>query len=129
MAEITLTESAVRVRLRGWRKLLTIMSGFDIPLSSIRHVSIGSPGLPQFAWKDRRVGGSSIPGHFAMGRFRMGSPPRRAFLELKASSREVLRLDLNGFAYDFVLVEVDDARRAVDLIDGARGERSETAAL
>jgi hypothetical protein len=104
----SVSSGILRLELTGWSRWLALAGRLDIPLSAILRASAGPPGLPKFDWSDRRVGGTSIPGFFAMGRFRIGSPPRRAFLELRRSSTEVLALELRDYLYDLVMVEIDD---------------------
>jgi hypothetical protein len=49
----------------------------------------------------------------------MGSPPRRTFLALRRSSQQVLVLELHGYRYDGVRVEVDDVARVLGVIRNA----------
>jgi hypothetical protein len=104
----------------GWSRLLGFKGSLDIPLKSIKRVSITDP-LPRFRWGDIRILGSSLPGAIAVGTFWMGSPHRWAFLDVRRKAKELLSLDLDGYRYGRVVVEVKDARLAEELIRAAAG--------
>jgi hypothetical protein len=120
VVELSVIGGIVRAKVIGWRKLLTFIAGIDIALDCIVHAGLGDPGLPHFQPGDRRTLGASIPGVFALGRFSMGKPPRKAFLDLRRSSEQVVVLELKNATYDLLMVEVADARHAVAQIDAAR---------
>jgi Fe-S-cluster formation regulator IscX/YfhJ len=121
VVNLSVVGNVLRVEVLGWRKWLTFIPRFDIATDCIARASVGPAGLPQFRRTDRRVGAASIPGWFALGRFSMGQPRQRAFLDLRRSSKEVVILDLKNFRYDLVMVEVDDARKTVERILEAIG--------
>lgn len=119
MVEISTTDATLHLELLGWSKLLALAGSLDIPLACIRSAAAGPPGLPKFRWGDRRIGGTGLPGLVAAGRYSMGEPRRRAFLDLRSSSKDVVVLELAGYRYDLVMVEVADAGRALQAIDAA----------
>jgi hypothetical protein len=67
----------------GWH-----FPSFDIPLACVRSAAAGAPHLPKFRWTDLRLGGTSVPGTLAAGRFWIGSSHRWMFLDLRRSSKE-----------------------------------------
>jgi len=71
--------------------------GLDILLACIRSAATGAPGLPKFRWTDFHLGGTSVPGILAAGRFWMASPHCWVFLDLRRSSKEVLVLKLHNY--------------------------------
>lgn len=120
MVNLSVIDNVVRVEVVGWRKLLAFTSRFDIAIDCIIRAGMGSPGLPRFLASDRRTLGTSIPGRFAYGRFSMGKPLRSAFLDLSYRSQQVIVLELRNSTFDLVMVEVEDARRAVRQIADAQ---------
>jgi len=120
MVEISIKGDALHLDILGWSRLLGLRRGLDIPLKSIRRVSITDP-LPRFRWGDIRVLGTSLPGAIAVGTFWMGSPHRWTFLDVRKKGSELLSLDLEGYRFGRVVVEVKDAHVAENLIRSAAG--------
>jgi hypothetical protein len=116
LAKASISDSVIHIELSGWSKLLAISGNLHIPLRCIKHAAMGAPGLPRFHRTDLRTGGTSLPGVLAVGRFSMGSPRRKVFLDLRRSSKQVLALELENHRYDAVLVEVEDVARALAMI-------------
>lgn len=121
MVTASIRDRILYLEIPGWRKWLALTGSLDIPLSCIVSAARGEPGLPKFRSGDLRLGGTGLPGLLAMGRYRMGSPPRRTFLALRRSSREVLVLELRDYRYDIVRVEVDDVAGVLAMIRNAGG--------
>ncbi len=121
MGNLSVIGNVVRVEVTGWRKLLTFISRFDILIDCIVRAGVFPPVLPRFQFTDRRTGGASITGWFALDQFSMGRPRWSAFLDLRLSSQQVVVLDLRDSKFDRVMVEVEDARQAVAQIDRAGG--------
>jgi len=119
MVQASIRDSVLHLELSGWSKWLAISSNLQIPLHCITHATAGAPGLPRFGLTDLRTAGTSLPGILAAGRFSMGSPHRRTFLDLRRSSKQVLSLDLENHRYDTVLVEVDDVFQILQMIEDA----------
>jgi hypothetical protein len=119
MVEISIKDGVLHLDLLGWSKLLALARSLDIPFACVKSAAAGPPGLPKFQWGDRRVGGTGLPGVVAAGRYSMGNPRRRVFLDLRGSSRNVVVLELAGYRYDLVMVEVADAHRALQVIGAA----------
>ena len=119
MVRASIKDDILHLDLLGWSKLLAISRSLDVPLHCIKRSTAGPPGLPRFRATDLRTGGTSLPGILAAGRFSMGSPRRRTFLDLRRSSKEVLSLDLENYRYDAVLVEVEDVHLVLEMIHEA----------
>ena len=113
---VVVADGLLRLQLHGLSRWLALSGRFDIPLTCIRSATAGAPGLPHFRPTDLRLGGTSVPGVFAIGRFSMGSPRRATFLALRRSSRQVLALELENHRYDAVQVEVEDVERVLAMI-------------
>jgi hypothetical protein len=120
MVEVSIRGDALHLEILGWSRLLGFRRGLDIPLKSIKRVSISDP-LPRFRFGDIRVLGTSLPGAIAVGTFWMGSPHRWAFLDVRKKATEILSLDLDGYRFGRVVVEVKDAHLAGHLIRAAAG--------
>ena len=111
------TGRSLHIDVLRWSAILGLRRSLDIPAGHVRGVRVGPPGLPTFRLGDLRTLGTSLPGVVAVGSFRMGRPWRRAFLDLRRSSREVLVLELEGWRYDCIMAEVRDAQAAVYAIE------------
>ena len=83
----------------------------------------GCASLPKFRWTDLHLGGTSVPGILAAGRFWMASPHCWVFLDLRRSSKEVLVLKLQNYRYDAVMVEVDDVAGVLKIAREAKEEQ------
>lgn len=85
MVKASVSNGILHLELTGRGKWLGLSGGLDIPLSCVKNAAAGAPGLPKFRWTDLRlrVGGASVPGMLAIGRFWMGSPHRWTFLDLR----------------------------------------------
>ena len=115
MVEMSVREDDLHVEVLGWSKLLGFRSSIDIPLATIKRVSTSS-GLPKFRWTDLRVLGTGIPGVIAVGTYWIGSPRRWAFLDVSRSSKQVVTLEMEKFSYGILIVEVNDAEAAIQMI-------------
>jgi len=120
MIELSVRGDALHLEILGWTKLWALRWSLDIPLPCIQTATSGPPGLPSFRSGDLRVGGTSIPRLFAAGSYLMGASRRRAFLDLRRSSREVVKLELENYPYALIMVEVADAAKALALIRAAK---------
>ena len=125
MVEVSIKGDALHLEVLGWSRLLGFKRGLDIPVKSIKRVSITDP-LPRFKWGDIRVLGTSLPGAIAVGTFWMGSPHRWAFLDVRKKAKEILSLDLEGYRFGRIVVEVKDAPLAEHLIRAAAGLHTST---
>jgi hypothetical protein len=91
----------------------------DVPLSAIRSVS-ATCGLPHFQWGDIRAPGTGIPGVLAIGTYWMGSPRRRAFIDVTRWSKQAIKLEIEGQPYSLVIAEVKDAQAAINQIQSLK---------
>ena len=115
MVELSVSDDYLHIKLLGWSRLLGFKGRLDIPLTAIKSVS-SATGLPKLRWTDLRLLGTAIPGVMAVGRYCIGSPHRWAFLDVNRWSREVLRLEMDGFSYSILIVEVNNGQDAIRLI-------------
>ena len=120
MVEITARDNVIHVEMLGWSKLFTLRGSLDIPARCVRSAVAGEPGLPVFRWNDLRLGATGVPGLIAAGACYMGRPRRWVFLDLRRSSKNVLVLELEGYSYSTLMVEVADVPQALRLVEATR---------
>ena len=115
MVELSIKGNDLHVEVFGWSRLLGLKRSLDIPLSAIKQVSATS-GLPHFQWSDIRAPGTGVPGVVAIGTYWMGSPRRRAFIDVTRWSKQAVKLEIEGQPYSLVIAEVKDALAAINLL-------------
>jgi len=128
MVELSINGSDLHIEILGWSKLLGFKSSIDVPLCAIKSVTAAA-GLPRFRWTDLRLMGTGIPGSIAVGTYWIGSPHRWAFLDVRSSSKEVLSLEIEGQFYSSIIVEVKNARDAMQQIRGLNGTSASALSL
>jgi len=114
MVELSIKGNDLHVEVFGWSRLLGLKRSLDIPLSAIKQVSATS-GLPHFQWSDIRAPGTGVPGVVAIGTYWMGSPRRRAFIDVTRWSKQAVKLEIEGQPYSLVIAKVKDALAAINL--------------
>lgn len=119
MVELSVKGTDLHVEVLGWSRLLGFKRSLDIPLSAIKDISATS-GLPHFQWGDIRAPGTGIPGVVAIGTYWMGSPRRRAFIDVTRWSKNVVKLEIEGQRYSMVIAEVKGAQEAIRQIRSAK---------
>jgi len=119
VVEITVRDSVIHVEMLGWSRLFTLRGSLDIPAHCVTSAAAGEPGLPPFRWNDLRLGGTGVPGLIAAGAYYMGRPRRWVFVDLRRSSKNVLVLELEGYSYKTLMVEVADVPQALRLVEAA----------
>jgi hypothetical protein len=117
MVELSIMGNDLHVEILGWDKLLGMKSSIDVPVGAIKSVDAAA-GFPKLRWTDIRVLGTGYPG-VAIGTFWMGSPHGWAFLDVRRSSKDVVSFEIEGRFYSSIVVEVTDARTAVEEIRGS----------
>ena len=115
MVELSINGKDLHIEILGWSKLLGMKSSIDFPLSAIKSVA-ATAGLPKSRWTDLRVLGTGFPRRIAVGTFWRGLPHRWAFLDVRSSSKEVVSLEIEGQFYRSIIVEVKNARAAIEQI-------------
>lgn len=100
---------------RGLDKLWTLKSRLEIPLAHVRGAT-HDPGIAREP-KGIRVGGTHLPGVITAGRFRRDG--ERLFWGVKNPDKAVVIELADAETYDRLVVEVDDPRATVALVEGA----------
>ncbi|GAB2907681.1 MULTISPECIES: hypothetical protein [Streptomyces] len=101
------------VEFQGLDKLWTLKSRLEIPLTHVRGAT-HDPGIAREP-KGIRVGGTHLPGVITAGRFRRDG--ERVFWQVKNPGKAIVIELADAETYDRLVVEVDDPRAAVALID------------
>ncbi|WP_103546134.1 hypothetical protein [Streptomyces sp. SM1] len=101
------------VEFRGLDKLWTLKSRLEIPLAHVRGAT-HDPGMAREP-KGIRVAGTHFPGYITAGRFRQGG--ERLFWDVKNPDKAVVVALADGGTYDRLVIEVDDPRATVALIE------------
>ncbi|MFJ4618890.1 hypothetical protein [Streptomyces sp. NPDC088812] len=100
---------------QGLDKLWALKSRLEIPLAHVRGAT-HDPGIAREP-KGVRTGGTSLPGVITAGRFRRDG--ERLFWDVKNPDKAVVIELADAEDYDRLVLEVDDPRAAVALVEGA----------
>ncbi|WP_405558537.1 hypothetical protein [Streptomyces sp. NBC_01171] len=98
---------------QGLDKLWTFKSRLEIPLTHVRGAT-HDPGIAREP-KGIRVGGTHFPGVITAGRFRRDG--ERLFWDVKNPDKAVVIELADAEGYDRLVIEVDDPRATVALIE------------
>ncbi|PWI05975.1 hypothetical protein DIZ27_36050 [Streptomyces sp. NWU339] len=98
---------------QGLDKLWTLKSRLEIPLAHVRGAT-HDPGMAREP-KGVRVAGSYFPGLITAGRFRRNG--ERLFWDVKNPDKAIVIELADAEHYDRLVLEVDNPRATVDLIE------------
>ena len=98
---------------QGLDKLWTLKSRLEIPLAHVRGAT-HDPGIAREP-KGIRVAGTYLPGVITAGRFRHDG--ERLFWDVKNPAKAVVIELADAESYDRLVIEVDDPRATVALIE------------
>jgi hypothetical protein len=101
--------------MQGLDKLWALKSRLEIPLGHVRGAT-HDPGIAREP-KGVRIGGTHLPGVVTAGRFRRHG--EWVFWDVKNPERTVVVELADEETYDRLVVEVEDPRATVALIEGA----------
>ncbi|WP_424216318.1 hypothetical protein ACN20G_29715 (plasmid) [Streptomyces sp. BI20] len=114
MAKVTVTENTLVVEIEGLDRVWSLKSRLDIPLAEVRGATV-DPGAAREP-KGIRTAGTHFPGVITAGAFR--SRGERVFWHVKNPAK-VIVVELTGDPWDRLVIEVDDPRATVALIERA----------
>jgi hypothetical protein len=120
MVRISVEGDTLAVEVLGWSKLWCVKRRLDVPLRCIRRVRSGGE-LPRGYWV--RLPGTFIPGVIKAGSYWNGSG--WSFWDVRRRRDNVLVIELSGWQYDYVVVEVADAPATIDRVRNALGGRAQ----
>ncbi|MER5994304.1 hypothetical protein [Streptomyces viridosporus] len=101
------------VEFQGLDKLWTLKSRLEIPLAHVRGAT-NDPGIAREP-KGLRVGGTHFPGLITAGRYLHKG--ERLFWDVKNPDKAVVIELADAETYDRLVVEVDDPRATVALVE------------
>ncbi|MBF6439027.1 hypothetical protein [Nocardia cyriacigeorgica] len=114
LAKIAIRERTLVVEMEGLSKLWALKSRLEIPLANVRGATV-DPGVVKES-KGIRAPGTYLPGVITAGTFYTGG--ERVFWDVRDASRAVV-IELRDERYARLIIQVDDPRATVDLIDQA----------
>lgn len=103
--------------VRGLHKLWALKSRIEVPRRRVvgaRH----DPGVARGWWKGWRMPGTHVPGLITAGTYYLHG--ERVFWDVRDASRAVV-VELDGHAYDRLVIEVEDPAAVVALLTPAAG--------
>jgi hypothetical protein len=114
MAKVTVRGRDLVVRLEGLNRLWAFKSGLTIPLAHVRGAT-ADPGISREP-KGIRNAGAYVPGVITAGTFRRDG--ERVFWDVRDPTKAIV-VELRDEPYARLILQVDDPRGTVDLIEGA----------
>ncbi len=114
MVEISVQRDVLEVRIVGWSKLWCLKSRLEAPLRCVRGIRQDGE-LPQGYWL--RWPGTSIPGLVKAGSFWNG--PHGAFWDVRRRRDQVVVIELCGWKYDKLVVEVENPTATIEQVRAA----------
>lgn len=115
MARVNIDGDTLVVEMEGLDKLWALKSRLEIPLENVRGATI-DPGIVREP-KGIRAPGTHLPGVLVAGTFHVNG--QRVFWDVRDPSKAVV-IELADERYARLVVQVDDPRAAVDLIERSK---------
>jgi hypothetical protein len=123
MVEISIRGDAVTFGIRGWSKVWSLRTRVTVPLASVRAVRRAEPGVTRGWRMGWNMPGTCLPGVIVAGTFYRGG--RRIFYDVRGAGERAIVVDLNGAAYDHLVVDVPDREAALQRLEAALRGRTE----
>ncbi len=114
MVEISVDGGTIKVDVLGWSKIWCLKSRLAAPLRCVRGVRADGP-LPRRFWI--RLPGTQIPGVIKAGSYCNGS--QWSFWDVRRRRDDVVVIELQGWKYDYLVVEVKNPAATVAVIRNA----------
>ena len=114
MARVSIDGSDLIVEIEGLDKLWALKSRLAIPLANVRGAT-ADPGIAHDP-KGIRSPGSHLPGVITAGTFHLDG--ERVFWDVHDAAKAVV-IELTDERYTRLVVQVDDPRGTVDLVERA----------
>jgi hypothetical protein len=114
MVEISLRGDLLQIDVLGWSRLWSLKSRLDVPPQHVRRIRRDGQ-LPQGFWL--RWPGTSIPGIIKAGSFWNGR--RSSLWDVRRRPDKVVVIELSGWKYDYVVVEVENPALTVEQVRAA----------
>lgn len=117
MVDVRIEGNTVVFDVRGLHKLWALKSRIEVPrgrIADVRH----DPAAARSWWKGWRAPGTHVPGLITAGTYYLHG--ERVFWDVRDASRAVV-VELDGHAYDRLVIEVEDPAAVVALLAPAAG--------
>ncbi len=114
MTVVEISGDALNIEVRGLDKLWALKSRLTIPLDHVRGATI-DPGIVEEP-TGLRAPGTYVPGVIVAGTFHRDG--ERVFWNVRNATKAVV-IELADETYQRLVIEVDDPRRTVELIEAA----------
>jgi hypothetical protein len=115
MAKVGIEGTNLVIEIEGIDKLWALRSRLTIPLANVRGATL-DPGIVR-EFKGIKVAGTHMPGVLTAGTFRHEG--ERVFWDVH-DARKAVVIELSDERYARLVVEVEDPRATVDLVEHAR---------
>ncbi|MEV4133986.1 hypothetical protein AB0J72_17675 [Dactylosporangium sp. NPDC049742] len=112
MATVSIDSGNLVVEMEGLDKLWALKSRLEIPLANVRGAT-ADPGMVRQP-KGIRTAGAHIPNVITAGTFRLDG--ERVFWDVRDAEKAIV-VELADERYARLVIQVDDPRSAVDLIE------------
>lgn len=114
MAHVRVENDTLVIEIQGLDKLWALKSRLEVPLSHVRGAT-ADPGMIKEP-KGIRAPGAHVPGVLTAGTFHLDG--ERVFWDVHDPAKAVV-IELDDERYARLVVQVDDPRTTVDLIEAA----------
>lgn len=121
MVKIGVDGDTLAVEVLGWSKVWCVKRRLDVPLRCVRRVRADGE-LPRGYWI--RWPGTYIPGIIKAGSYWNGSG--WSFWDVGRRRDNVLIIELSGWQYDYLVIDVSDAAATIEQVRNALGGRAQS---
>jgi len=111
VVEISLDSDQIQIKVLGWSRLWCLKSHLEVPLAHVR--SVRADDLPKGIWI--RLPGTYIPGVIKAGSYTNGRG-RWSFWDVRRARDKILVIELSGWKYDFIVVEVGNPAATIEMV-------------
>lgn len=122
MTEIDLTDSTLRVHIRGIDQFLSFRKEIDVPLTHVVGAAVGIEKEAELSWQSLRIPGAALPGLVLAGSYLQFRDKYWLFYNIRRGERAIT-ITLAHEHYAALVVEVDDPEGTVAAINAAVGAR------
>lgn len=115
MVELSINDDILDVTVLGWSMLWALKRRIRVPIAAVRSIR-HEKNVRRWTWPGWRFPGTFLPGVITAGTYRWRG--KKSFWDVRRSGRAVV-LELEGAAYDRLVVDVRDPAAAASLVRGA----------
>jgi hypothetical protein len=112
VVELSLDSAQLRIKVLGWSRIWCLKSQLEVPLIHLRGARADGD-LPKGFWI--RLPGTYVPGLIKAGSYR-NSRGKWSFWDLRRARDRIIVIELSGWQYDFIVVEVGNPAAAIEML-------------